>query len=225
MISAPLSHRSVRGLIEDSDTDCCSCIIDCVSFDHGSLKMLLRMHIPLLYSYYYSSSSSSSSSSSLVVALSCRYVPAGNTSNIAATGTTPHTATLLLVSIRDKPFHRHYIGQPALLNRHYRGTSTVLTSSPSSSSLRCLGLLRRFERAHLAPVSWETCGENNMIGQVLLGFVGQGQLMSNNIASSHEPQHAVITLEKQWVSLRPTRYRTFCCFRRGEGCHYVCDIS
>ena len=52
-----------------------------------------------------------------VVPLRCWYVPSGNTGTKAATGITLHTATTG-VAIRAKLFHRHYSGQPALLNWH-----------------------------------------------------------------------------------------------------------
>ena len=46
-----------------------------------------------------------------------------NTGTIEATGTAPHTATI--VPICAKRFHRRYSELSALLNRHYRGISTV----------------------------------------------------------------------------------------------------
>ena len=38
----------------------------------------------------------------------------------------PHTATVLVVPICDKRLHRRYSRQPALLNRCYKGTTTLL---------------------------------------------------------------------------------------------------
>ena len=56
-----------------------------------------------------------------------RYVQAGNTWPMATTGTTPRTATaLLVVPIYAKINHWHYRGQPVLLNRHYRGKTALL---------------------------------------------------------------------------------------------------
>ena len=59
----------------------------------------------------------------VVVHLLCRCASASNTGTIAAAGTTPHTATLVH-PICAELFHRHYSGQPALLSRYYRGTTT-----------------------------------------------------------------------------------------------------
>ena len=56
------------------------------------------------------------------LSLWCRY--AGNTGIIAATGTTTHAATNGCPRLTQR-LHRHYSGQPTLLNRHYRGTTTV----------------------------------------------------------------------------------------------------
>ena len=53
--------------------------------------------------------------------LSGRYVPAGNTGTIAATGTTPRTDSTGFPSAPSK--FTDTSGQLAILNRHYRGTS------------------------------------------------------------------------------------------------------
>ena len=57
-------------------------------------------------------------------------VPGNNTGTITTTRTIPHTATLVN-PIYAKRFHRHYRGQPALLNRHYRGITTGVLTFPS----------------------------------------------------------------------------------------------
>ena len=50
----------------------------------------------------------------------------GNNGIIAATGTTaPHTVTAVFACCA-KRFHRHYSGQRALLNRHYRETNSAV---------------------------------------------------------------------------------------------------
>ena len=57
-------------------------------------------------------------------------VPAGKTGIIGETGTTPDADTTVIVVILNcaKRFGRHYCsGSPALLHRHYRGTSTAVS--------------------------------------------------------------------------------------------------
>ena len=61
----------------------------------------------------------------VVIPLWCRYVPPGNTGTTAATDTTPHTSTTVLFFMCAKQVHRHYTGHPALLNRHFRESTTV----------------------------------------------------------------------------------------------------
>ena len=54
----------------------------------------------------------------------------GNTGTIAATTVLLlRILPLLVVPVCAKRFHRHYSGQPALLNPHYRGTTTVLETA------------------------------------------------------------------------------------------------
>ena len=53
-----------------------------------------------------------------------QYAAGNDTGTTAATDTIPHTATLVNPTCA-KRLHRHYSGQPALLDRHHRRITTA----------------------------------------------------------------------------------------------------
>ncbi|CAN0490880.1 unnamed protein product, partial [Laminaria digitata] len=66
----------------------------------------------------------------------CRYAPADNTGNIAATGTTPHTATPLCQEIPQALLRETGTIRPALLDRNRRCINSKRRTVLSMPSVR-----------------------------------------------------------------------------------------
>ena len=104
----------------------------------------------------------------------------GNTGTITATGTTSARCHYRLFPVCAKRLHRHYSGQPALLNRRYKGTPMqYYTNNPANRSPK--------NHDHEYAASGPAGGPRALPGrhQVVVGFEVYGTYLVPCAATTH----------------------------------------